>query len=510
MPEPIIELRNISKSFPGVQALSDVSFDVCPGEVHALVGENGAGKSTLIKIIAGVYEPNAGTIRFDNQPVQILNPRYAQEMGIAAIYQESSLYNELLVAENIFMGRHPTAGKLGTVDWNAMFRESEEVLNRLGVQMDVHAKVGGLSTANRQRVEMAKALSKNAKVLIMDEPTASLTQHDVEVLFSTVRLLREHGVGIIYISHRLEEVFELADRVTVLRDGHLVDTKPVGEVNQGQLVSMMVGRTLDTLFPKREAVIGAPVLRVKNLSRRGLVSDASFEVRSGEIVGLAGLVGAGRSELAQVLFGIYPAESGTVEISGKPAVIRNPRQAMALGLAYVPEDRQRQGLILPMKVRENITMAILETLTRFGFVSYRGEDQIAQSYVDRLQIRTPSLSQLAMNLSGGNQQKIVVSKWLASAPKVLILDEPTRGIDVGAKAEIHRLMSQLAQQGLGIVMISSELPEILGMSDRILVVRKNAIVGEYLRGQATQEQIIATAMGLDNQVAEGGKTVERN
>ena len=510
MTEPIIDLRSISKSFPGVQALVDVNFGVMPGEVHALVGENGAGKSTLIKLVAGVYQPNAGEIRFDGQPVHILNPRQAQTMGIAAIYQESSLYNELSVAENVFMGRHPSSGKLGMVDWGAMYRTSEEVLERLGVHMDVRVKARGLSTANRQRVEMAKALSQNAKVLIMDEPTASLTQHDVEELFKTVRILREHGVGIIYISHRLEEVFDLADRVTVLRDGRLIDTRPVSEVTQGQLVSMMVGRMLDVLFPKEHAAIGEPVLRVKNLHRAGLVNDASFEVRRGEIVGLAGLVGAGRSELAQVIFGVFPAESGTIELDGKVVTIRSPRAAMSLGVAYVPEDRQRQGLILPMTVRENITMAILESLTRFGFVSYAAEDKVASTYTERLQIRTPSLSQLAMNLSGGNQQKIVVSKWLASEPKVLILDEPTRGIDVGAKAEIHRLMSQLAQQGLGILMISSELPEILGMSDRILVMRKNTIVGEYSRADATQEKVIATAMGLDSQIDQGGTTVERN
>jgi rhamnose transport system ATP-binding protein len=509
MSEPIIELQDITKSFPGVQALVDVSFDVCPGEVHALVGENGAGKSTLIKIIAGVYQPNGGAIRFAGRPVQILNPRHAQEMGIAAIYQESSLYNDLSVAENVFMGRHPNTGPLHAVDWDAMARESQKVLARLGVQMDVQTRVGGLSTANRQRVEMAKALSQNAKVLIMDEPTASLTQRDVETLFDTVRILREHGVGIIYISHRLEEVFQLADRVTVLRDGRLVDTRPVSAVTQGQLVSMMVGRTLDTLFPKEEVAIGEPVLRVNHLTRKGLVDDVSFEVRRGEIVGLAGLVGAGRSELAQVLFGIYPADGGTIEINGKAATIRSAREAIALGLAYVPEDRQRQGLILPMTVRDNITMAILESLTRLGFVSRNSEERIARNYVDQLKIRTPGLTQLAMNLSGGNQQKIVVSKWLASSPKVLILDEPTRGIDVGAKAEIHRLMGELAQQGLGILMISSELPEILGMSDRILVVRKNAIAGEYLRGQATQEQIIATAMGLDEPGNGGGPSVER-
>ena len=510
MSEPILELRNISKAFPGVQALKDVSFDVVPGEVHALVGENGAGKSTLIKIVAGVYQPDAGTIYFQGQPVQIQNPRHAQMLGIAAIYQESSLYPALSVAENIFMGRHPRRGRLGLVDWEHMYAQAEALFKSLGVEMDVRVKVAGLSVANRQRVEIAKALSQNAKVLIMDEPTAALTQHDVMALFDTVRKLRERGVAIIYISHRLEEVFELADRVTVLRDGQLVGTKPVSEVTEGRLISMMVGRTLDTLFPKEEAPIGEVVLRVEGLTRRGLIENVSFEVRRGEIVGLAGLVGAGRSELAQVLFGIYPAESGTIMLDGKPVAIKNPRQAMALGLAYVPEDRQHQGLILPMTVRDNITLAILDNLTRLGFVSYRAEERTAREYVDRLQIRTPSLLQPVMNLSGGNQQKVVVSKWLVSQPKVLILDEPTRGIDVGAKAEIHRLMSQLARQGLGILMISSELPEILGMSDRILVMRRGTIVGEFTRDEATQEKIIAVAMGAEQLVTEGVTTREYN
>jgi ABC-type sugar transport system ATPase subunit len=347
-------------------------------------------------------------------------------------------------------------------------------------------------------VEIVKALSQDSRVLIMDEPTASLTQHDVDALFKTVRILRDRGVAIIYISHRLEEVFELADRVTVLRDGQLVNTLPVAQVSQGQLISMMVGRTLDTLYPKEEVEPGAPVLRAENVSRKGLVSDVTFEVRAGEIVGLAGLVGAGRSELAQVLFGIYPADTGKIALKGKEVVIKDPRQAMSLGLAYIPEDRQHQGLILPMSVKENTTLAILDQLTRFGFIAFRQEEQIAASAVEQFQVRTPSLAQLVMNLSGGNQQKVVLSKWLTSRPQVLILDEPTRGIDVGAKSEIHRLMSQLAQQGIGILMISSELPEIMGMSDRVLVMRKGGIVAEFDRAAATQENIITAAMGLAN------------
>jgi ABC-type sugar transport system ATPase subunit len=501
--EPILQLEAISKAFPGVQALRDVDFDVRPGEIHALVGENGAGKSTLIKIIAGVYQPNSGTIRYRGEPVRIHNPRNAQTLGIAAIYQESGLYGELSVAENVFMGRHPKSKPLGTVDWAAMARDAQALFAELDADVDVGARVSGLSAAYRQRVEIVKALSQDARVLIMDEPTASLTQHDVAALFKTVRLLRDRGVAVIYISHRLEEVFELADRVTVLRDGLRVDTRPVGEVTQGQLISMMVGRTLDTLYPKVAVEAGAPVLQVAHVSRRGLVNDISFEVRAGEIVGLAGLVGAGRSELAQVLFGIYPAETGEITLNGKRVAIRDPHQAMSLGLAYIPEDRQRQGLILPMNVRENTTLAILDTLTRFGFVAFREEVRVAAAAVEKFQVRTPSLSQTVMNLSGGNQQKVVISKWLSSQPRVLVLDEPTRGIDVGAKSEIHRLMSQLAQQGIGILMISSELPEILGMSDRILVMRKGSLVAEFSRAAANQEVIIAAAMGIENHQVQG-------
>jgi ABC-type sugar transport system ATPase subunit len=365
----------------------------------------------------------------------------------------------------------------------------------LDVEINVRHKVSRLTVGNRQRVEIAKALSQQARILIMDEPTAALTAHDVETLFNIVRRLRDQGVGIIYISHRLEEVFELADRVTVLRDGKYVGTLDVADATPATLISMMVGRTLDNLFPKDDVAIGEPILEVSGLTRSGVVEDISFSVRRGEIVGLSGLVGSGRSDLAQVLFGIHPADRGEVRIAGKPVRIHSPQQAMRLGIAYVSEDRQRQGLVLPMNVKENVTLATLTDFTRLGFIRFAEEETRTRTVVDRLRVRTPSIFQIVGNLSGGNQQKVVLSKWLLSHPQVLILDEPTRGIDVGAKAEIHRLMSELAGQGIGILMISSELPEILGMSDRVLVMRQGRLVAEFSRAEATQEAIIAQAMG---------------
>jgi rhamnose transport system ATP-binding protein len=491
--QPLLQLRGISKSFPGVRALDNISFDVFPGEVHALLGENGAGKSTLIKIIAGVYQPDSGDILLDGQPIQFTHPGQAQSRGIAAIYQELSLYPELTVAENIFMG-HAPHNRFGMVNWSAMNKQARAILHSLEIEgLDVTRKVGALAVGNRQRVEIAKALSQNARILIMDEPTAALTEADVQTLFGTVRLLRDRGVGIIYISHRLQEVFILADRVTVLRDGHYVGTKPVAETTEDSLVSMMVGRTIDDLYPKLPTEVGQPILEVRNLWRRPLTKGVSMAVRAGEIVGLAGLVGSGRSELAQVIFGMSPADSGEILIDGKSIQIKHPGQAMKLGIAYVPEDRGTQGLIRQMKIRENVSLAILRSLVQGAFVDRRSEKSLAERMISQLSIRATSTEQIVNKLSGGNQQKVVVSKWLASKPRVLIMDEPTRGVDVGAKAEIHRLISQLAQQGLAILMISSELPEILGMSDRILVMRGGAIVAEYARDEANQE-IIVTAM----------------
>jgi ABC-type sugar transport system ATPase subunit len=493
----LLELEGISKSFPGVKALEDVHFAVSAGEIHALVGENGGGKSTIIKVISGVHPPDSGTFRMDGQEVAFNSPHEAQAAGIATMYQELSLYPELTVAENMFMGHAPrrrVAG-MGIVDWGAMYSRAREVLASLNIHdLDVGRKVGTLNVGNRQRVEIAKALSINAKVLIMDEPTAALTESDVEQLFDIVRLLKDRGVAVIYISHRLVEVFQLADRVTVLRDGHFVGSVPVAETSEGELIRMMVGRTITELFPKLPSEIRGDILEVRNLSRRPQTQDVSFKVRGGEIVGLAGLVGSGRSETAQVVFGILPADSGDILIDGHQVSITSPGQAMKLGIAYVPEDRGSQGLVREMRIRENLSMAILGSLTRFGVVNKSAERNVGKAMIEQLNIIATSGEQVVNKLSGGNQQKVVVGKWLASKPKLLIVDEPTRGVDVGAKAEIHRLMSELAQQGLGILMISSELPEVLGMSDRVLVMRQGRLVAEFDRAEANQDDVGAAMM----------------
>ena len=507
----LLELANISKSFPGVKALEDVHFATEAGQVHALVGENGAGKSTLIKVISGVHHPDSGTIRMNGERVRFSSPHEALAAGIATMYQELSLYPELTVAENMFMGHAPIRelrGGVKVVDWGEMNGRAEEVLASLNIHdMDVRRKIGALSVGNRQRVEIAKALSLDAKVLIMDEPTAALTESDVDQLFDIVRLLKERGVAIIYISHRLIEVFQLADRVTVLRDGKFVDSKLVSETDEDDLIRMMVGRTITDLFPKLPSDVGDPVLEVRNLNRHPLTEDVSFTVRSGEIVGMAGLVGSGRSETAQVLFGILRKDSGEVFVEGQRVEIKSPSQAMKLGIAYVPEDRGTQGLVREMRIRENISMAILGSFARFGFVNKRAERRTGDDLIEQLSIMATSSEQVVNKLSGGNQQKVVVGKWLASKPKMLIVDEPTRGVDVGAKAEIHRLMSELAQQGLGILMISSELPEILGMSDRILVMRNSRLVAEFDRDEATQENVGAAMMSdVAGRPVEAGET----
>ncbi|MCY3864008.1 MAG: sugar ABC transporter ATP-binding protein [Chloroflexi bacterium] len=499
MTDALLELRGIDKNFPGVHALKDAQFDVRRGEVHALIGENGAGKSTLIKIIAGVYQPDKGEIWLDSEPVAFSNPRESHSAGIATIYQELGLYPELSVAENIFMGHAPKTKRFGfeTIDWETMERGAEALLADLNIDnLDVGAKVGALNVGNRQRVEIAKALSLDAQILIMDEPTAALTESDVEQLFSIVRLLRERGVSIIYISHRLNEVFELADRVTVLRDGEYIGTRAVPETSEAELISMMVGRTIENLFPKQAAAIGDVVLEARHLNRPPLTRDVSFSVRAGEIVGLAGLVGSGRSETAQVIFGVLPAESGEIWLNGENVKITRPSEAVDFGIGYVPEDRGHQGLIREMTIRENTSMAVLETVSKRNFISRAKERALANGAIRQLSIRATGPDQITNKLSGGNQQKVVVSKWLASNPKLLIMDEPTRGIDVGAKAEIHRLMSRLAaEDGLAILMISSELPEILAMSDRILVMREGRLVGEFTRAEATQEMIAHAMMG---------------
>lgn len=504
MAEPILKVNEIHKRFPGVHALRGVSFEVLPGEIHALLGENGAGKSTLIKTIAGVHRPDSGSIAVDGKTVTFNNPREAQQNGVATMYQELSLYPDLTVAENIFVGHAPRRkiGPFNIVDWDTMYRRAGELLAELEIMdMDVKRLVGTLNVGNRQRVEIAKALSMNARLLIMDEPTAALTESDVENLFKIVRLLRERGVGIIYITHKLIEVFELADRVTVLRDGEYIGTKQVSETNERELISMMVGRTIDNLFPKQPSEIKDVVLEVKNLVREPHTRNVSFQVRAGEIVGLAGLVGSGRSETAQVIFGILSAQSGEILINGKKLHIHHPSQAVKHGIAYVPEDRGTQGLVREMNIRENISMAILGKVSSNTFINYKKETDIAQNAITQFGIRAYSTEQITNNLSGGNQQKVVVGKWLSSEPRLLIIDEPTRGVDVGAKSEIHRLMSELAaERGIAILMISSELPEILGMSDRVLVMRSGEIVAEFSREEATQEKIGSAMMSADTPI----------
>jgi rhamnose transport system ATP-binding protein len=501
MTTPILQVKNIHKRFGGVYALRGVDLEIMPGEVHALLGENGAGKSTLIKMIAGVHTPDTGELFFNGKPVRFNNPREAQELGISTIYQELSLYPELSVAENIFMGHAPKRGikPFQLIDWNKMQERAKELLAELEIyDMDVNRAVGTFNVGNRQRVEIAKALSYNAKLLIMDEPTAALTEADVSNLMTIVRLLRDRGVGIIYITHRLVEVFELADRVTVFRDGQYIDTKRVQDTNERELISMMVGRTIDNLFPKQPAKIGKVVLEVKDLVNEPNTRKVSFQVREGEIVGLAGLVGSGRSETAQVIFGVTPAKSGKILVDNQPVSISHPTHAIQHGISYVPEDRGTQGLVRQMNIRENVSMAVLDLISHFGFIDKARESRMASDAIQQFSIRAYGGEQVANKLSGGNQQKIVVSKWLASNPRILIMDEPTRGVDVGAKTEIHRLMGELvATQGLAILMISSELPEILGMSDRILVMREGEIVAEFSREEATQEKIARAMMSDD-------------
>ena len=492
----VLELQAISKAFAGIQALDTVSFDVRPGEVHALVGENGAGKSTLVRVITGAHLPDSGEMRVAGQTAHMRSPADARALGIAAIYQEPTLFPDLDVAENIFMDRQPVRPGLRQIRWGSMYRQARQLIDQLGVRLDVRARVRGLSVADQQTVEIAKALSTESRVLIMDEPTASLSLREVDELFRIVRQLRAAGVGIVFISHRLEEVYVIADRITVLRDGKNAGRGAPADLPQDHLIQLMVGRTLDTLFPKEEAEIGEAVLQVENLSRQGIFRDISFELRRGEILGMAGLVGARRTEVARAIFGIDRPDGGRVLLDGRPVTIHSPRDALRHGITYLPEDRQHQGLILPMSISHNITLPILRELTAAGWIRQRQEQQVAQQEGQRLQVRgAASFKQAVRQLSGGNQQKVVLAKWLATRPRVIILDEPTRGIDVGTKAEVHRLISQLAGQGLAILMISSELPEILGMSDRILVMREGHLTGEFLGGEATQEKIMARATG---------------
>ncbi|HSR33377.1 MAG TPA: sugar ABC transporter ATP-binding protein [Anaerolineae bacterium] len=490
-----LRMEGISKAFPGVQALQDVTFEVTTGEIHALVGENGAGKSTLMKILTGALSRDQGEICLRGQPVEIDTPSHAQSLGISMIHQELSLVPYLTVGQNIYLGREPRTRLPGFINWTSLYTQAQELLDRLNVDVDARAEVADLRIAQQQMVEVAKALSLNADLIAMDEPTSALTERETDVLFDVMRALRAQGVSLIFISHRLEEVFEIADRVTVLRDGQLIGTSPIAELDEDRVVQMMVGRELGEMYPKAEVERQALELEAIDLHDGRELHGVSLKLYQGEILGVAGLVGAGRTALAETLFGIRPAVSGEVRVENQPVKISSPGEAIRMGMGFVPEDRKLQGLFMNMAVRENIMLSALDQVTRWGFVNSAKADRLAREEVARLDIRTPSLRQRVRNLSGGNQQKVIIARWLTLKPRVLILDEPTRGIDVGAKAEIHALMNQLAQEGVGVLMISSELPEVLGVSDRILVMHEGRVTGEFSRKQATQDDIMRAATG---------------
>lgn len=499
--QPILKLAGIRKAFGGVQALSDVSIELLPGEVHALVGENGAGKSTLVKIITGAHQPDAGVVEFAGEAVADLDPQRARGLGIAAIYQQPALFPDLSVAENIAFGLEPTRF-WRRVHWQARSERAARVLEEVGAHIDPDVEAGGLTMPQQQLVEIARAVSVEARVLILDEPTASLSDSETEHLFSVIRRLKSNGVGMIYISHRLDELSQIADRATVLRDGRLVGTVRVADTSRSELIRMMVGRELSAVFPKSNVPGGGPLLEVRGLCcQTEGVHGINLSVHAGEIVGLAGLVGAGRTELARVLFGLSPADGGEIRFRGRPVVIDSPQAATELGIAYVPEDRRRHGVILDLSVSANASLARLPTLSRWGLFDFDAERRLASDLISRLGAKTPSIDALVGQLSGGNQQKVALARWLATNPSLLILDEPTQGIDVGSKAEIHRLICDLAARGLGILMISSDLPEVLGMSDRIAAMHAGTIIGELTRADATQERVLELALG---HVAAGG------
>lgn len=493
--ELLLEAIGIEKRYGGVRALKHVSFDLKQGEVHALVGENGAGKSTLIKVLTGAVQADAGEVRLEGKPLAHNNPHLSRQMGIAAIYQQPAIFPELSVAENIALVNE-SGGLFRRVNWSERRARARELIETVGADIDPDRVAGTLSMPEQQLIEIAKALGGNVKALILDEPTASLTERETERLFEIITRLRARGAGIIYISHRLEEIGRIADRITVLRDGETIETRPANSVDSRTLIQLMVGRDVASVFPKRAVPIGATVLRVTGLTcAAGRIGDVTFEVRAGEILGIAGLVGAGRTQLAETLFGLTPADSGAIEVDGQTKSIRNPNEAINAGIAYVPEDRRRHGIVGSLPVRANATLGILKRISRAGLLREGEERDIAGAWVDRLGVKTDGIDASASSLSGGNQQKVAIARWLAASPRVLILDEPTQGIDVGAKGECHRIMGDLAERGVAIAMISSELAEILGMSDRIAVMRNGSLAGILDRSEATAESILALALG---------------
>jgi ABC-type sugar transport system ATPase subunit len=498
MPKPdFLQMRGISKSFDGTRALLDVDFSAEAGEVHAISGENGAGKSTLVKILSGALARDAGEILLAGEPAELGTPERARRLGICAVYQEFSLVPHLTVAENILLGQMPSTRWTGWVDWSRAYRRAEEILQSIGfVGIDVHTDVRQLSVSHQQMVEIAKAVAERRQVLILDEPSAVLSQEELGRLFALVRQLKQEGTLILYISHRLDEVFEIADRITVLKDGRLVGTVRPQQSDQNQLIKMMVGRTLGEIFPARTPPGADVVLAVRDLAKPGSFSEVSFSLRRGEVLGMFGLVGSGRTQVARCIFGAEPFAAGEIRLDGVPIHPRSPREAVKAGIALLTEDRKRDGLVLICTIRDNASMASFESLSRWGVIDRRAQEAKVQQKVRELDIRPPILDRLARQLSGGNQQKLVLAKWLMTQARVLILDEPTRGVDVATKVEIYQIIGDLASQGMGILLISSELPEILGMCDRALVMRNGGIVAEFTRTEASEEKLLAAAAGV--------------
>ncbi len=495
----MIEMSGICKAFNGNVVLKDVQFELADGEIHALMGENGAGKSTMMKILTGIYNRDNGVIKVDGEEVTFKSPKEAEAKGIAVIHQELNILPDLTVAENLFLGNEQTAG-FGILKNKEMNREATRILKQLGLDIDVRTPAGTLSVGKQQIIEIAKAIETNAKVIVMDEPTAALTDREIHTLFKTIRKLQSEGVSFVYISHRMEEIFAICDRITILRDGQSVGVREIKKTTFDEIVQMMVGRELGERFPSRNVTLGDVKLEVKGLTRPGLCEDIDFNVRKGEIVALAGLMGAGRTEIAQALFGFRKMAKGEILIDDKKVKIKNPRQAIKLGMGFVTEDRKTQGLVVDFSIKDNISMTNFDKTAQSGFISSKQERTFVQSLVEKLGVKTASIDLSAKALSGGNQQKVVIAKWLGIAPKILILDEPTRGVDIGAKKEIYQIMNDLAEQGVAILMISSELPEVIGMSDRVLVMHEGKITGEVSGEDMTQEKIMHYATGGDKVV----------
>jgi ribose transport system ATP-binding protein len=493
--QPYIQMKGISKAFSGNKVLEDVEFEILPGEVHALMGENGAGKSTLMKILTGIYERDAGTVFIKGKEVHFKNAKEAELAGIAVIHQELNIIPYLTVSENMFLGKELTYGKFGITKDKEMQIKTKEYLNRLGIDIDPSMDAGDLSVGQQQMIEIARAVAANTEILIMDEPTAALTDREIEALFKVIQSLKQQGVGIVYISHRMEEIFQICDRISVLRDGQFIGVKAIPNTNFDEVVKMMVGRQLGERYPERDTVIGPERLKVENFTSKGCFEKIHFSVHQGEILGVAGLMGAGRTEIMEAIFGYRPIQDGKLVIDGKETTIKSPFDAIQAGIGFITEDRKSEGLVLDLSVRENFSLTNLIKISKNNIISTKEEESFVEEMIKKLHVKTSSSEQIVKSLSGGNQQKIVIGKWLGINPKILILDEPTRGVDVGAKKEIYQIMNELTKKGVSIIMVSSELPEILGMSDRIMVIHEGKLSTILNKAEANQEKIMQAATG---------------